>query len=267
MKARRLILLFALLLVVIGLEVLLLSHCSRQKPVPGPEAVETQPLETESPLSKPYIRPSLATPAPTEAATGEPGETARPTPNMDPLVMTPAPAADSTPSPSPSPIPAMTPAPTPAPTPTPVPSPTPTPPPTPSPTPAPTPVPAGVGTGQGTFSSNTGTSLDMSVTWAAYDNGDGTTTITVSGDIASYSLDLSALYSAASIDFAGYGVVCDTLGTYVAPGEYSVNHLFTTSFSVPTGTAGDMTVSWRFGGSYGGVQLPYITASGYVSTG
>ena len=108
----------------------------------------------------------------------------------------------------------------------------------------------------------------MSVTWSAHDNGDGTTTLTVSGDISSYSLTVGTLYSAASIDLAGYGVVCDTQGATVSSDAgLAVNHLFTTSFTVPTGIAGTMTVSWRFGGSYSGVQLPYITASGYVSTG
>ena len=116
--------------------------------------------------------------------------------------------------------------------------------------------------------SSTGTSLSLIVSWSAYDRGDGNTLISVSGDISSYSLSLGTLYSAASIDLAGYGVTCDTNSVYVAQDAGNVtNHLFSTSFTVPTGTEGTMTVSWRFGGSYAGVELPYITASGYVSTG
>ena len=44
------------------------------------------------------------------------------------------------------------------------------------------------------------------------------------------------------------------------------NSLFSTSIDVDTGSSGDMTVSWKYNGVYGGTSLSDITASGYVYT-
>ncbi|MBR2716502.1 MAG: hypothetical protein IKD79_02035 [Oscillospiraceae bacterium] len=260
MKTRRLIALFVALLIIIGLEIALLSRCSRaatQAKLP-----EMTPIPTDPPISQEFIAPGTQTVPPDATQPPEPTPTA--SPGMSPMVTTPSPS----PIPTPTPTPLPTPTPTASPTPTPTAGPTPTPADAPTDTPAPTDAPPDGGTRQGSFSSSTGTSLNMNVAWSAADNGDGTTLITVSGTVTSYSLDLALLYEAAYINLADYGVTCNTNRVYVSPEEGNVtNPLFSTSFTVPTGTQGTMTVSWRFGGTYAGVQMYTIEASGYVSTG
>lgn len=228
MKKRRLILIFAALIAIIALEALLLSRCSRRDSSAGTQA---QPQQTPSSTF-----------------------------------------AVSTPEPSAAPIPADTPVPTQIPTAPPTQAPTPTAAPTPSPTPAPTPEPTatpsyGTVVAQGSFSSSTGTSMNMNVSWVAYDDGAGNAVVAVTGTVTSYSLRLATLYSSVSIDFAGYTATCNSSGVTIDEDVYTVSPLFYTTVTVPLGTAGDMNVSWRYGGSYSGVALDSVTAGGYVYTG
>ncbi|MCD8086984.1 MAG: hypothetical protein LUE22_00145, partial [Oscillospiraceae bacterium] len=152
------------------------------------------------------------------------------------------------------------------PTASPSPSPTPTASPSPTPTAEPTEAPTAAGTltAEGSFSSNTGTSLNMGVSWRAVDNGDGTTTITVSGTVTSYSL--SIMSSTATVSFAGYSTSCSTNSISVESSNMTVNSLFSTSLTVPSGTTGDMSVTWNFNGTYDDVSLSTITATDYVYT-
>jgi hypothetical protein len=228
MKKGRLVLIFAILIAIIGLEVSLLARCSRS----SSEETASQGLMTPSPTHV------IVTPAPTA--------TPAPSPTAGPATTAPAPTA--------SPAPTATPEPTPSPTPT--------------DTALPTATPSyGTIVAQGSFASDTGTAMNMNVSWVAYDAGDGNAVVAVTGTISSYSLQVTTIYNGATVDFAGYSAVSNTSPIQIQENNYTVSPLFYTTVTVPLGTAGDMSVSWRFGGSYGGTALDSVTASGYVYTG
>ena len=229
MKARRIIVLFIALALIVVLEVMLVARCSRQAATPEPPPT-ADTAET--------MAPQTMVPGPMPTTNGH----------------TPRPQVTETPAPTEAPA---TPTPTTAPTPTPTIAPT--------PTPSPTPVDV-VDTlsAMGSFSSDTGTSLNMGVSWSAVDHGDGTTTITVSGTVTSYSLNLGV--TAISVSFEGYSASATGNSLNVDSGSLVTNGLFSTSMTVPTGTAGMMTVSWGYNGSYNDTSLGTITASDFVYT-
>ena len=146
-------------------------------------------------------------------------------------------------------------------------TPTPTAVPTPTPTAEPTPTPAPeVDTlaGAGSFGSDTGTSLNLGVSWSAVDHGDGTTTITINGSVTSYSLQLGA--TSVSIDFEGYSVSVTGNSINADGSSLVTNGLFSTTMTVPSGMAGTMTVAWGYNGSYEETDLGTVIASGFVYT-
>ena len=185
------------------------------------------------------------------------------TPSPTTAVITPAPTATSAPTEPPA---AATAAPateipiTPAPTPEPTPDPT--------DTPAPTATPSyGTVIAEGRFSSDTGTSMNMNVNWVAYDDGSGSAVIALTGTVTSYSLQLASLYDAVTLEMAGYSVTCNTRSIYLEDGVgQTTSPLFYTTLTVPIGTSADMTAVWRYGGSYSGVSLETVTATGYIYT-
>jgi hypothetical protein len=121
--------------------------------------------------------------------------------------------------------------------------------------------------GQGTFSSDTGTAMNMNVSWVAYDTGDGSAIVAITGTVTSYSLQVTTIYNGATIDFAGYTATCNTNPVQIEENNYTVSPLFYTTITVPKGTSGTMDVSWRFSGSYGGTALDTVTASDAVTVG
>lgn len=226
MKNRRLLIVFIVLILIIVLELVMLSRCGRPSEPDAPE-----PLLTPTPTM------DTSTPVPTPTLT--PAPTIPPATDAPPVI-TPAPTQEPTPTPSP----------------------------TPTATPAPTPTPSyGTVIGQGSFSSDTGTSLNMNVEWVAYDDGSGNAVIAVTGTLSSYSLQLATLYDAATIQLGDYSSVCNTRSANIGDDSARVTSpLFYTKLTVPMGTSGDMSVSFRYGGTYSGTALPTIDASGYVYT-
>lgn len=229
MKSKRFITILLVLLVVIVLEVVLLTRCG------------SEDTATELPRMTPSPTADLSTPAPTE--------TPAPTPEAV-IITTPAP---TTPPATQAPA---TPEPTAEPT------------PEPTATPAPTALPSyGTYLSSGSFSSDTGTILNMQIEWTAYDDGSGNAVIAVTGTVSSYSLYLASIYDGATISLGGYSTTSTTRAINQDDSAgLSSNPIFLTTLTVPKGTSGDMTVVWRYGGSYSGVSLPTIEASGYVST-
>jgi hypothetical protein len=120
---------------------------------------------------------------------------------------------------------------------------------------------------QGSFSSDTGTAMNMNISWTAFDTGDGNAVVAITGTVTSYSLQLTTIYDGVTVDFAGYTATCNTSSVQIAENNYTVSPLFYTTITVPLNTAGTMNVSWRYGGSYGGTTLDTVTASGYVNAG
>lgn len=196
----------------------------------SPSAQSDTPQMTTSPTAAVFTPAPTATPAPTEP----------------PAAATAAPATE---------LP-TTPAPTPEPT------------PDPTDTPAPTATPSyGTVIAEGRFSSDTGTSMNMNVNWVAYDDGSGNAVIALTGTVTSYSLQLANLYDAATLEMAGYSVTCNTRSIYLVDGVgQTTSPLFYTTLTVPLGICADMTAVWRYGGSYSGVSLDTVTATGYIYT-
>lgn len=116
------------------------------------------------------------------------------------------------------------------------------------------------------FSSDTGVGLNLNVSWQAIDLGGGRARISVTGSVSSYSLAVMSL--PVSISFGGYSTTVTGNSIDISSGSgLTTSSLFSTSFDVDAGSAGDMTVSWSYGGVYSQVELPEIVASGYVYTG
>lgn len=131
-------------------------------------------------------------------------------------------------------------------------------------TPPPTEQPAtGTVTGSGSFSSSTGTAMNINISWQAASQGNGITRVSITGTVTSYSFYVTNL--PIDISFGGYSASCVSDKIEVSEDVQTTSQLFTATLDVPTGTAGDMVVNWHLGGSYSGVDLPTVTASGYVT--
>ena len=124
-------------------------------------------------------------------------------------------------------------------------------------------------TASNSFSSDTGTGVNMAVSWTATDMGNGTTRLTINGTVNSYSLQVMS--QPVSISFSGYAK--SLMGNSIDVsnnGSISSSTLFSTTMDVATGTSGTMNVVWSYNGTYGTgdnqVSLPTITASDYVYT-
>ena len=151
--------------------------------------------------------------------------------------------------------------PTPEPTPTPTPEPTPTPTATPAPTAPPTPTP--LPTYSGSFASDTGTGLNMTVDWQTENLGNGTTRIHLTGKITSYSLVIMG--SSVTVTLGDNSVTSSCPAFNIGENGQVTSDLFTADLDVPTGTSGTMTADWNFRGTYSGVELPHVIATGEVS--
>ena len=196
----------------------------------------------------------------------EPEPTATPTIHSPVPEFTPVPVSTPTDTPEPTELPDFTPAPTATPTQMPPVTPSPTSAPTPSPTPTPTPVPTlppVLADASGSFRSDTGTELNLRVDWKLYSEG-GEQKLRVELYALSYSLYTAPLMGALTLNVDGRTYTADSPAiAYDGNGQVST-HLGTFSVDAPAGAAG-VTVTWHYGGSYSGVALEDITASGTVS--
>lgn len=185
---------------------------------------------------------SAGTPPANATVTQSPFITPPPVPSEAPVTPEPVPtappatAAPVTPEPTATPIPAPTAAPA---TPTPMPS-------------------------DGSFSSDTGTNLNLLVSWRAEDLGNGNSRVYVEGKVRSYSLNVVG--TSVSISFGGRSTTASGTPIVLADdAPLTETTLFSTSLDVPSGTVGTMSVDWAYKGTYSGVSLPTITATGQVS--
>ena len=240
MRKGKIIALAIALVIILAGELYLFARCTQgDMPLPAALTGGDQQSGTTPVVSQ------TAVPAP--AVTSPPMFTSPP-------AYTPPPAYTALPETAP---PTWTPVPTP--TATPLPSAPPTDPP---PTNAPVTPPPGTVVSSGSASSSTGTNLNMSISWQAVDMGGGITRVTVSGTVQSYSLQVMGM--PVSISLGGYSTSVTGSAINITDDTYSNTNLFTTSFDVPSGTTGTLTATWNFQGTYSGVSLPTVTASGYV---
>ena len=122
----------------------------------------------------------------------------------------------------------------------------------------------------GSFSSATGTSLDLIVRWAAERESDGSYTVTLAYYIDSYSLeaggrDSNKLTVTTSSGTNEYYFSSDDIEkntdekteTYIGGSSLRLS-------AEELAAGADASVSWDFRGSYTGVELPTVTASGVI---
>ena len=116
----------------------------------------------------------------------------------------------------------------------------------------------------GSFSSQTGTSLNLFVSWTAVADGFGQKTLNVTVSATSYSLYSGALPN--SVELSVNGMYYTATPNAV---NYSGNTLASNVlayFSIPNAVGpANITASWRFNGVYSGVSLGTISASGVAA--
>ena len=116
----------------------------------------------------------------------------------------------------------------------------------------------------GSFASQTGTSLNLLVSWTVTVDGFGQKTLYITVSSSSYSLSASALPNSLELTVNGM-VYTATPNAINYSGSTMANNVLA-SFTVPNAVApASITASWRFNGVYSGVALNTITASGIAS--
>ena len=155
--------------------------------------------------------------------------------------------------------PDLTEEPTPEPTVEPTPEPTPTPPPT-----VPPEQPAVLRSGS--FRSETGTNLNLVVSWRTYSSGGGTK-LDVEIGAESYSLFTSALPGSVTLTVNGSAYTLSSPDIAYDGQALTVTPLCSKTVDVTGTSDADISVSWSFRGSYGGVELEELNASSTVGIG
>ena len=234
MKLQRILIIILVMCLVVALEVVLMNHFSKDEAAPAPTL---EPAPTEQAAAP--VQQAPATDAPPVGFTSPPSN-----PGGGSTTTTSDTSSNNNTTQSAPTTPPATPAPT-------------TPP---RPTDPPT---TGTVVNSGSFVSNTGVGMNTSISWQAADQDNGTTRIYITGDVNSYSLNVMG--RTVTISFAGYSTTVTSSSISVPEGGMVTSHLFFATLDVPTGTAGDMTVSWDYNGEYSGTSISAVTATGYVS--
>ena len=106
--------------------------------------------------------------------------------------------------------------------------------------------------------------MELIVNWRTEDLGNGNTRVYVDGKLSSYSLDVAS--TTATVSFGGQ-TASATCGAISLPdgSPQTETSLFSVTLDVPRGTNGTMSVDWNFKGTYSGVPLPTVNASGTVT--
>lgn len=179
---------------------------------------------------------------------------------------TPTPTAAETAAVTDAPAPVETPEATAEPTVEPTPEPTPAPTETPQPTPTPAPTPeTHTALNSGSFKSDTGTNLNLVVSWSAYSEGGTKLDIEIGAE--SYSLFTSALPGSITLTVNGAAYTLSSPDIAYDGQTLTVTPLCSKTVDVTGLSEAEIAVSWSFRGSYGGVELEEISASSNVSLG
>ena len=119
-------------------------------------------------------------------------------------------------------------------------------------------------TGSGSFMSNTGTSLNIVVNWYAGVDNFGNRGLMVVVGATSGNLMASAIANSVELNVNGMMYAASNNAINYMGGAMTTNTLAT--FTIPNvyGTV-CITASWRFNGTYGGVPIGSIVASGYAN--
>ncbi len=119
-------------------------------------------------------------------------------------------------------------------------------------------------TAAGSFSSQTGTSLNLLVSWNVQTDGFGQKTLNVAVCTTSYSLYTGALANAVELNVNG--MVYTATPNAINYGGNTIATNVLASFTIPNAVGpASITASWRFNGTYSGVPMNTITASGVAA--
>ncbi|MCR5136607.1 MAG: hypothetical protein K6C12_05860 [Oscillospiraceae bacterium] len=122
----------------------------------------------------------------------------------------------------------------------------------------------GMITASGSFASQTGTSLNLFVSWSAETNAMGQKTLYVTVSTTSYSLYTGS--SPNAVELTVNGMTYSATPNAVNYGGSSIATNVLASFSVPNAMGpAYLTAVWHFNGTYSGVPISTITASGIAS--
>lgn len=119
-------------------------------------------------------------------------------------------------------------------------------------------------TASGSFSSQTGTSLNLLVVWNASVDGFGQKSLSVSVCTTSYSLYSGALANA--VELTVNGITYTATPNAINYGGNTVATNVLASFQIPNAVGpASITARWHFNGTYSGVPINTITASGVAA--
>jgi len=139
-----------------------------------------------------------------------------------------------------------------------------TPTPTPTSTPSPTVTPLTT-VSSGSFSSNTGTSLNLAVSWTARALSDGNVSLLVEIGVSSYSFITDALPHSITLSIGGTDYTLSSASVRYEGDSLVVNPIASYTVTLPAGTGTEVSVLWSYRGAYGDVELESITASDTIS--
>lgn len=116
----------------------------------------------------------------------------------------------------------------------------------------------------GSFNSDTGTGLNLTVDWRTFADGDGSRRLRVEVSAVSYSFYTSSLYQSIVLTVDGVSYTADSPELSYDGSELAISPMAVFTVDAPdAGTA--VTVVWHYRGSYSGVALEEITASGLIA--
>ena len=116
----------------------------------------------------------------------------------------------------------------------------------------------------GSFSSQTGTSLNLLVTWNAQGDAFGQKTLYVTVCTTSYSLYTGALANAVELTVNGMLYTATPNAVNYSGNTMATNVL--ASFCIPNAASpASINAVWHFNGTYSGVAMNAISASGWAS--
>ena len=116
----------------------------------------------------------------------------------------------------------------------------------------------------GSFVSQTGTSLNMMVSWSVVQEGLGQKTLYVTVSALSYALHSGSLYNTLQLTVNGMSYLATPAAVNYDGTTLASNVL--AGFKIPNATGpASITANWYFNGVIGGVPVNTITASGVAS--
>lgn len=116
----------------------------------------------------------------------------------------------------------------------------------------------------GSFASDSGTQLNLLVSWSAFDIGGGQRKLEVTVSTTSYSLFANSMENGVELTVNGALYLGNSAAVSYSGSAAATTPLAAFSVTVPAGTV-TMNAVWHFRGSYSGKPLENITAAGIAT--